>query len=266
MDDPWQAALARAHAAWPELTLDVAGFVAHAEAHRGAGARDVHLPELFLAWAASTGDAAAVRTFDARVLPAIDPVVRRIDPAPAFVDEVRQAVRVRLLLGADGAAPRLAAYQGRGPLVAWVRVAATRVALNLKRARRPVVSTEDVLEELVAAEPDPELRHLKQLYRAELATALREALAALADRPRALLRLHFVDGLPLARIGRLYQVHESTASRWVRQAADAVADDARRRLHARLGLSEASVDSVVRMVRSNLELSVRRLLGEPPAT
>ena len=121
MDDPWQAALARAHAAWPELTLDVAGFVAHAEAHRGAGARDVHLPELFLAWAASTGDAAAVRTFDARVLPAIDPVVRRIDPTPAFVDEVRQAVRVRLLLGADGAAPRLAAYQGRGPLVAWVR-------------------------------------------------------------------------------------------------------------------------------------------------
>lgn len=231
---------------------------AHLAAARAHGARPEHEDDLRLAWAAAHGDATAIARVDA-LLVELGPAVRRVDPAPAFADEVRQATRVRLLVG-DGGAPRIAAYAGRGPLRAWLQVAAARIALDLKRGRRDAAVPDDVLGELVAREPDPELRHLGALYRAEFREALSAALAALPERARAVLRLHHVDGMRLAEIGRLYQVHESTASRWAAQAAAAVADDARARLIARLALSPSEVDSIGRLVRSQLDLSIARLL------
>lgn len=218
-----------------------------------------HADDVRLAQAAARGEAAAVRAVDA--LLADLPAVRRIDGSAAFLDEVRQRARVRLLVAGAGGPARIAAYEGRGPLRGWLQVAAVRIALDLKRGAVREEAGEDVLGELVGAEPDAALRHLKARYREEFRDALAAALAALADRPRALLRLHFVEGVRLAEIGRLYGVHESTASRWVQQAVDAVADDARRRLIARLGLAADAVDSVARMVRSQLDLSIARLLG-----
>jgi RNA polymerase sigma-70 factor, ECF subfamily len=67
------------------------------------------------------------------------------------------------------------------------------------------------------------------------------------------------------RSPRFYRVHESTASRWLSAALEAVAEGARRRLMERLALSAESLDSVARLVRSNLlDWSLRRLLGSAP--
>jgi RNA polymerase sigma-70 factor, ECF subfamily len=240
----WRAALRDACAAWPDIALDPSGFEAHAEACRESGGGGAeHLADLYLAWAASRGDPAALRQFDARVLAHVDPAVRAIDPAPGFADEVRQELRTRLLVAAGGPA-RIAEYRGRGALLAWVRVAALRAALNLKRGQRPATSSAEMLGELIGRESDPETRHLKNLYRAEFAEALRVVLAALPERSRAILRLHFVDGMRLAQIGALYGVHESTASRWVKAAVEGVAADTRSRLLERLRLSPSSLDSV----------------------
>jgi len=257
----WQAATRSARAAFPDVKGDDDAFAAHAETCRERGARAEHLPDVFLAWAAGRGDGAALRHFERRVAPDVEAAARRVDRAPAFADEVRQALRVRLLVAEDGRA-RIADYVGRGPLRGWVGVAALRIALNLKRSGRP--AGQDVLAELVSGEADPELRHLKTLYRAEFREALEAALTALPERQRAILRLSFVDGLRLAQLARLYHVHESTASRWVSQAAATVVEDARRRLVARLSLSPSSLDSVTRMVASNLDLSIARILGNPP--
>jgi RNA polymerase sigma-70 factor (ECF subfamily) len=225
---------------------------------RRVSERGEHDDDHALAQAAARGDAAAVRRID-EMLADLGPAVRRVDASPAFADEVRQAVRVRLLV-ADGGVPRIAAYAGRGPLRAWLHVAAARIAIDLKRAQRPVANADEVLGELVAREPDAELRHLKTQYRAEFKEAIAAALAALPGRSRALLRLHYVDGMRLADIGALYKVHESTASRWIAQAAETVSDDARARLVARLALSRSELDSVARMIRSQLDLSIARIL------
>jgi len=257
-DAGWLDALAQASAAYPDLAVDHAGFAAHAAACRARGARPEHLADLFLAWAAGRSDPAALRHLERLIAPDVEAAARRIDRAPAFADEVRQALRVRLLV-ADGGGARIADYAGRGPLRGWIGVAALRVALNLKRAARPAQA--DLLADLVSGEADPELRHMKGLYRAEFREALEAALAALPERDRAALRLSYVDGMKLAQLARLYRVHESTASRWVSQAAASVAEDARRRLTAKLALSPSSVDSVARMVLSNLELSIARILG-----
>jgi RNA polymerase sigma-70 factor (ECF subfamily) len=260
LDDAWRAALREEFRGGGD---EQAALHEHAARAVAGGAKLAHAGELALAWAVGRGDPAALRRFDREILPEADAAARKLDRAPAFADEVRQAVRVRLVVRDDaGAAPRILAYRATGPLRAWVAVAALRVALNLKRAagRAPGAGA-DLLADVVDREPDPELRHLKTLYRAELREALAAALAALADRPRALLRLRFVDGLELAHIGRLYRVHESTASRWVSQAVADVAAAARRRLVERLAIAPSAADSVARMVASQLDLSIARLLA-----
>ncbi|MFO0584260.1 MAG: sigma-70 family RNA polymerase sigma factor [Anaeromyxobacter sp.] len=256
-DPAWDAALRAAREAAPDVKVDPAALAARAGQAWSAGARAEHLPDLLVAWAAGQGDPAALRRLEALLAPEVDAAARGIDRSPAFRDEVGQAVRVRLLAPERGH-PRILDYGARGPLGAWLRVAAVRAALNLRRAEPPVSA--DVLAELVSAEADPELRHMKSLYRSEFRAALAEALSSLPERQRAILRLCHVDGLRLAQLARLYQVHESTASRWLAAAAAAVADGARSRLVARLSVSPESVDSLARMVMSNLDLSIARIL------
>ena len=253
----WLEALDAARASYPDVRADAAAFAVHAGGCLERGARVAHAADLFVAWAAARGDAAALRHLEHLLVLEVDAAARRIDRAPAFADEVRQALRVRLLV-AEGGRIRLDDYGGRGPLRAWLAVAALRVGLNLRRAARP--PSRDVLADLVSSEGDPELRHLKTLYRAEFREALEAALRALRERERALLRLSYVDGLKATQLAQLYGVHETTAARWVARAAEQVADDARRRLMARLALSASSFDSVARMVRSNLDLSISRVL------
>jgi len=259
LDASWQSAIRLALRDYPALAAREADAFEHVAAAVAAGALPAHAAELVLAWAVATGDATAAARFEREVAGELAAAARKIDPAPAFVDEVRQAALVRLVVAEPPAAARIAGYRGTGPLRGWAALAALRVALNTRRARRPEAPA-DVLGELVDREPDPELRTMKSLYRTEFSAALAAALAALPDRQRAVLRLRFVERLELAQIGKLYGVHESTASRWVAAAADAVATDARRRLVAQLSVGASSVDSIARMVASSLDFSIARLL------
>jgi len=255
MSDAWQEAVQRALAARPGV--DPAAFGVHAEACRARGARSDHAEELLLAWSAGRGDAGALRELERAIAAEGEVAARRIDRAPAFIDEVRQALRVRLLV-AEAGRVRIDDYAGRGPLRGWIGVAALRVALNL--VRRVAPASPDLLGELVTGEADPELQHLKTLYRAEFREALEVSLQALPERARTVLRLSYVDGVKHVQLGRLYGVHETTAARWVAQAAADVAEATRTRLMTRLALSPASMDSVTRMVLSNLDLSIGRIL------
>jgi RNA polymerase sigma-70 factor, ECF subfamily len=262
-DDAWRAAAEAAVAGCARGTI--AAAIAHAAAAIAGGASRVHAGDLALAFAVGAGDPAAVRRFEAHVGGELATAARVIDRDPAFVDEVCQRTRVRLVVrDGDGAPPRITGYRGAGPLRAWAAIAAQRVALNAKRDARGgagATSGADVLADVVDREPDPELRHLKTLYRAEFKEALGAALAGLDDRRRAVLRLRFVDGLELAQIGALYRVHESTASRWVTAALDEIARRARAQLMTRLAVTTETADSVARMVQSQLDLSIARLLG-----
>jgi RNA polymerase sigma-70 factor, ECF subfamily len=265
-EEPWHGDVSAAVAGCTRVTL--ADALAHVGAAIAAGASATHAADLALAFAVGRGDPVAVRRFDDQVAPEIAAAARAIDRDPGFVDEVCQRTRVRLVVGDGGdggdTAPRIASYRGAGPLRAWVAIAARRMALNAKRDARPdagkATQGDDVLADIVDREPDPELRHLKALYRAEFREALGAALAGLADRPRAVLRLRFVDGLELAQIGRLYRVHESTTSRWIAAALDEVGSATRKHLVARLAITADTADSVARMVQSGLDLSVARLL------
>src|SRR5438270_9295935 len=122
----------RARIGWPELDLDEAGFVTHAARRLIPSERaddqlaSLHASDLWLAHGCAIRHDVAIRAFDREVLAHVGALLARLQPTPQLVDDVRQQLSHKLLVAAPGAQPRIAEYAGRGPLAAWVRVAASR--------------------------------------------------------------------------------------------------------------------------------------------
>src|SRR5215467_7179026 len=169
--------------------------------------------DAYLAAACARGDAAALRTVEETVFCRIPAIVHRIDPTPAFAGEVTQQVRIRLFVRDGDAPPRIARYTGEVPLSAWVRVIALRLALNAKRGLR--APGDDAEEARVVAMDDPEVDCLRSEYREPFVRAFEAALSSLPKDDRTVLRLHYVDGLNIDGIGRVFQVHRATIARWL---------------------------------------------------
>jgi RNA polymerase sigma-70 factor (ECF subfamily) len=119
---------------------------------------------------------------------------------------------------------------------------------------------DDVGGRELGAGADLEVDYLKGHYRAVFEAALKETLTELPVQQRNVLRLSFVEGLSIDEIGALHGVHRATAARWIAAAREAILDGTRRRLRSDLSLSDSEFDSVVRLVQSQLEVSLRGAL------
>jgi len=249
--------------AWPGVTLDRTAFTAHVTRHTADGApRPQHTADLYLACACAAGDSAALHHFEDRVLPAIAPALRQFDRTGAFADEVRQLLRTRLLVAEGGGSPRIGDYAGRGPLVTWVRVAAVRLALDLRiTGGREVPTTASEIVDLSPSVEDPALASLKQRFAGEFRTALERACSRLPDRDRTILRLRFVDGLNIDQIGGIYGAHRATVARWIAAIRDTLFDGTRDELRRTTGIDGDEFDSLVRLARSQLDVSLSTVLG-----
>jgi RNA polymerase sigma-70 factor (ECF subfamily) len=242
--------------AWPGVGVSpqvLAQHLAHLQSRDGQPPteRFHRAADLYLACACAQGSARALAAFDAHFLSNVDSFVARFDISPQFAAEVRQELRVRLLMAAPGAHPRIAEYSGRGPLGAWVRMAAVRLAIDLKRALRAPI--EGPLPD-AGETNDPELQLLKNRYTAEYQSALRAAWQRLSVHARRLLCLHYLDGRNLDEVGRMYRVARATAYRWIVAARESVLDSMMRTLRERLRLSRAEFDSIGRVVSEDLHV------------
>ena len=138
-----------------------------------------------------------------------------------------------------------------------------RVALNLLESQggsRGRGDDEGPVARLQASGPDPELALVKRRYAPEFSAALEAALAGLATRERALLRLYFAQGMTVEEIGRLEGTHKSTISRWLTKARAGLLADVRGRLQKKLGLGSAELDSLLHALGSQLHVSLARVL------
>ena len=254
---------------WPGLGVPEHAFVRHLAEHLpedgdlDEGLARMQCPDLYLACGCVAQDPAALAAFDGRILSQTVPVLQRMGLSASQIDEVVQILRAKLLVADErGRSPLMASYAGRGPLVGWVRTAARRTALSLRRNKDEQIGGtggEDGLKR-IPLPADAELDYIKNRYQAEFKQAVEGAIATLGAEQLRVLRLHYHDGLSIDRIGALLGVHRATAARWIRAASDAVRDETRRLLHARLGLSAAELDSLAGLVQSQLHLSLGRLL------
>jgi RNA polymerase sigma-70 factor (ECF subfamily) len=252
-----QRRLGEARARWPAVRFTEEQLLAGLARHPPPSLDDLaalRCDELLLARACLDRDPQALAVLEAEVLSLVPRWLARLEGAAA--DDVRQELRQRLLLGDD---PLAARFEGRRPLQAWLRVVATRLAIDLHRARKPPGDA-DALEELWSA-PDPELDAVKLLDLSALRGLIHDALGALPARERSLLRLHYLEGLSLERLAVIERVHRATVARRLAEARAAVLERVRRLLSERFQLSSEDGDSLLRFVRSRLDLSFSRALG-----
>lgn len=257
-----EALLARARAeaaAWPSLRPEwlAAWLGERVEAASGPTGAGLELASLVLACACMHGVEAAVAEFRERHGPDIDAALRRLGLQPAEADDVRQAVLGKLLVAGS---EKLRGYSGRGALGGWVRAVTVRQAIAMGRRRGPLDLARDEVPAQLPGLADPEHDYLKARYGEELRRALREAVERLPAEDRNLLRFRFVDGLTLDELARVFDVHRATVARHLARARADVRKATLRALRAELRLDGAEADSLVRLVRSQLELSLSGLL------
>jgi RNA polymerase sigma-70 factor (ECF subfamily) len=250
-----------ARARWPLIQLGAVAFQDHlARLGRGTPAFPV---DAYLAAACAAGDAAAVRALEEEFIARVPDVARRVDAAPVFASDLSQQVRIRLLVReGDASPPRIARYTGEVPLSAWIRVIALRLAFNAKRGAK-AASGQAPEEERPAegAAPDPEVEYLRAQYRESFARSFKDALGGLSKDDRTILKLHYVDGVNIDGIGRIFQVHRATVARWlVRIRADVLAR-AKARLAEHVGAEPDEAESVVAALVGEVDFTLSRALG-----
>jgi RNA polymerase sigma-70 factor (ECF subfamily) len=262
-NDGLETLLAAGQAAWPEVKLDGQRFAAHVRARLSdEQLARAHASDLYLACACLAGDAAALAALEACYISQVGSFISRIDSSKSFVDEVAQILRQRLLLARPGQLPRLAEYSGQGALASWLRVAAVRLAIDLKRGCRAgeVHLEEPAASVLAASSPDPVAELARARYAVQFRQAFAEALGSLDGRARTLLKLHFLDGLNIDKIGQLYSVHRATAARWLADIRASLADEVQSRLERRLRLRAGEFGSLLGVVRSQMNVTLSRIL------
>lgn len=262
------AAFDRARAAWPGVDVDRDTLAEWVRQRMSDDTRleDLHVEDLYLACACARSDRAALRVFEARLVPRAEAAARGLDGDRDFASEVVQRLRTRLFTPRDdGGPPRIAEYRGRGPLAAWVGVTATRLGLTLLREQKRANRYDDERWAAALVAPitgDLELDYLKDTHRGDLQRALQEATERLPARERTVLRLAFVDGLTIDDIGGMYGVHRATAARWIQRGRATLLDLTRTRLREILDVSPEELSSFDRLLRSQLDVSLSGLFPE----
>jgi RNA polymerase sigma-70 factor (ECF subfamily) len=257
--------VASARAAWPDVAIATESFVAYVAARIPDGADpakalgDAHGLSLYLACGCASGDARALDAFERLYLARVDPWLTRAGASEAVRDEVKQTVRRQLLVAEPGRPPRITDFCGRGDLHGWLRVIAVREALRVMRRQGDDLPLEDV--DALARSSDPEIEYLKRHYRAEFRSAFEGAVATLTSRQRNLLRYRFAHRLSADDIGTLYRVHRATSTRWIAQAQRALLGATRRLLCARLRLAPQELESILRLIGSQIDVSIQEALA-----
>jgi RNA polymerase sigma-70 factor (ECF subfamily) len=263
-------AIASAKSAHPAIVVDVAAWVRALADHSPRPLLpDMPLGEMlvadhYLAFACAMGDTNAVAACDAILVREAGFAADGTRMHTSVRDEAAQIVRTQLLAPRDGKPAAIGDYAGRGALRSWLRVCVSRELVRLAKAQQ----RSEPLEEHLIADPgygdDPALEELKAKYRAELADAFRTALTELPARDRTLLRYQLIDGLNIDEIGTIFRVHRATAARWLAKIRDDLVSRTRSLMAASLGVDTAEAASIVRLVQSQLDMSVIRHLGPPP--
>jgi RNA polymerase sigma-70 factor (ECF subfamily) len=184
--------------------------------------------------------------------------IARLDPSDDFIDETLQLLRHKLLSGDD---PRLASYLGRSPFEAWLRLVATRTALDQLRARgRRRERGMELAAGLIGLDDAPENRAFENSCARLFERALASAVKTLSARDRNVMRLHFAEGSNIDAIGRVYGVNRATVARWIARCRERFFQQVRLELKRELGsLGESEFDSLLRMVHDELDISLTHL-------
>jgi len=258
----------RAQEAWPSLAIAETQFYPYLAA-RIAGNKtptelleEADVPGLYLACGCGLGDQAALQAFQVLLAPYVRSVGNRMGFSASDAEDLVAALSEQLLFPGGDIEPRIKQYQGRGNLRSWLKVCITRMALRRKSKDK---RRSDVHEQAQLLPEDPSddllLAYLRRQYRGPFTQAFRDAFRNLCTEDRLLMRRKFVDGLTGDELAALLGVHRATVVRNLTRVRKELVEDIRVRLIQKLQVGADEVDSIIRVLRSQLDASFNSLLG-----
>jgi RNA polymerase sigma-70 factor (ECF subfamily) len=254
--------------AWPGLPDRPGPFIEHMAAHVDNDANPeqaletIRVADLYLAWASGEGDTGAIEALKRTMSKSVDESLARFArDGSDFVSEARERAWGKILVRGPGSRPKIYEYAGRGKLQGWIRITVLRTALSLRRKSKGG-SKEEPVAEMARAHGDPELLLMKALYRDKFRTSLKAALASLPPEERNMLRHHLLDGLSVDRLGALYGFSRATAARRVARAKALLLERTRSELARIVGISQEEIDTILRLIQSDVDLSVATFFGD----
>jgi RNA polymerase sigma-70 factor (ECF subfamily) len=256
----------QARAAWPQLETSAVQLVRHIAARvprdraPDEALEQIRAADLYLACACGSGEPIAVVAFERTYLRTT--AIRMRGPLTGYsIDDLLQTARELLLVGDGKRPPRITVYAGRGDLRMFVRAVISRIAIDAARSanRSTIAAGSDPLL-AVPSGSDPETQYLKTHYQVEFKSAFERAARSLSHRQRNLLRHQVVFGLSIDQIAAIYHVHRSTVARWLEEARHALVARTREALLAKLEIDDAQVDSILQLIQSQIDVSLRRTL------
>lgn len=259
-----EQALHQAAQTWPGLPLARAGAFAEALAREVPPdgdplehLRGLRCADRYLAFLCAEGEPAAIAAFEATLTPQMESALSEVRAPAGQRDEIKQLLRERFFVGRPGHPPVIAGYAGRGSLRGWVRISVLREVYRAAQSeRRWQQLEEEQLARFASAEDDPELALLKEQYRDTFRSAFSAALQGLSPRQRNLLRHYYLDGMTVEQIGRLYQFHKATATRQLARVRESLLEQTRQAMMSTLAVGDADCDSILRLIKSQLEVSI----------
>ena len=257
-----------ARSQWPTLTVAPERFLPYLAERLPAsddlvqGLSQLQTGDLYLACGCAAKEAHALELFEQHFGDKIAKCLAQYKASFGLIQDVRQLLLKKLFVADGSALGDIAKYSGRGTLASWIRVTTTHMALRFLRDNQREIPDEDkILHVVSSASEDPELEYMKHFYKERFRQAFHQAMASLTPRDRNLLRQRILDGMTIDEIGALYNVHRVTASRWLVNLRQTLADKTRDFMIQGLDISDYEYESIVRIIRSQLDFTISRYLA-----
>ncbi len=257
--------LARAPAGCPAARVALAEFAAHTGAKlAGAGEDLAHAlgtlrpGDLYLAFAIARQDPGAIAELERR-LGEVDVVLRAANLGE-LTDEIRQHMRVSLVLPRAAGPPVILDYAGRGDLGAWLRT----IAACGRRGSSPSARVATPRTTRMPCFAPPRARRRRGIDRGLRSRATRPSSSRRSTTPwrrwrrasgRCSGRRSSTACQSINWVPGCTGVPPATAARWLAVARADLLEQTVKRLQARLGVGRADLDSLWRLVRSRLDIS-----------
>ncbi len=256
----------RGRAAHPDLTVRMEAFGQYlwrcgADVATHALA-DLAIDDLYLACACAEGMPGAAAALQRQVDRTVQRAISRVLSSRDERQEAAQQTWQHLLVSEGDKPPRISHYLGHGRIESWISVVATRVAISFGRQE----TAERRLQKKAMAEAtgvDPERLLIKGQIRKEFEAAVARGLARLTRRERLVMKLYLVSGMTLASVGASLGVTRQAVSNTLGRARDSILAEVHGSLRDRLKMSPKDLSSVARLLGSQLDISISRVLGNP---
>jgi RNA polymerase sigma-70 factor len=169
--------------------------------------------------------------------------------------------------GTSKADSKIAQYHGMGSLEGWIKVVIHRLAIDRFRVQNKNVALEDLQAEpastVKSRQADAAVQSLETQKALKMVSgSLTKALAKLTHKDKLVLKLYYLRNVSLKEIGRLLEVHESTASRLLDRLKTQLLKSVAKNLHDEFKVKKNEVAHVIELAQDHLELDLKEILAD----